>query len=154
MATKEQTVRGRPLATRLLATVLRNSLSVGTRLLNPLTLTLAGSQRLPLLAVIQHRGRRSGRSYATPVGARPTADGFVIPLTFGKRTDWFRNVLAAGGCVIRWNGAEYPVVEPEVVDWATARAACYPVERILMPLIGIEQFVQLRHAPASRNDPT
>lgn len=151
MATKEQIVRGRPLAARLLATVLRNSLSVGTHLLNPLTLALAGSQRLPLLAVIHHRGRRSGRPYATPVGARPTADGFVIPLTFGERTDWFRNVLAAGGCVIRWHGVEYPVIEPEVVDWATARAACSPVERILMPLIGIEQFVRLRHAPASGN---
>jgi len=139
MATKEQTVRGRPLAAWLLATVLRNSLSVGTRLLNPLTLALAGSHRLPLLAMLHHRGRRSGRSYATPVG---------------ERTGWFRNVLAAGGCVIRWNGAAYPVVEPEVVDWANARGACYPVERLLMPLIGIEQFVRLRHAPASGNDPT
>ncbi len=153
-ATKEHTIRGRPLAAGLMATVFRNSFYVGARLLNPLTLALAGSQRLPLIAVIQHRGRRSGRSYATPVGARPTADGFVVPLTFGERTDWFRNVRAAGGCVIRWNGAEYPVVEPEVVDWATARSACYPVERLLMPLIGIKQFVRLRHAPASGNDPT
>ena len=154
MATKEQTVRGRPLAAQLLATALRHSLSIGTHLLNPLTLALAGSQRLPLLAVIHHRGHRSGRPYATPMGARPTADGFVIPLTFGEWTDWFRNVLAGGGCVIRWNGAEYPVVEPEIVDWATVRAACYPVERILMPLIGIEQFVRLRHAQASGNAPT
>jgi len=121
--------------------------------LNPLILALAGSQRLPVFAVIRHRGRRSGRSYATPAGARPTADGFVIPLTEGERTDWFLNTRAAGGCVIRWRGAEYPVIDPEVVDWATARSAFYPVERVLMPLIGIEQFVRLRHAETERKRP-
>jgi hypothetical protein len=83
------------------------------------------------------------------VGARRTADGFVIPLTFGDRADWFRNVQAVGACVIRWRGVDYPVIEPEVVDWETARSAFYPVERVLMPLIGIEQFVRVRHASAS-----
>jgi deazaflavin-dependent oxidoreductase (nitroreductase family) len=124
-----------------------NVLRLGTRLLNPFILSLAGSRRLPMFAVIHHRGRRSGRSYSTPLGARPTADGFVIPLTFGKQADWFRNVQAAGGCVIRWKGTDYPLIEPEIVDWAAARSAFYPLERVVMPLIRIEQFVQLRNAP-------
>ena len=51
--------------------------------------------------------------------------------------------------VIRWRGADYPVIEPVVVDWATVRSAFYPVERVLMPLIGIEQFVRVRHASAT-----
>ena len=102
-----------------------------------------------MFAVIYHGGRRSGRSYSTPLGARPTADGFVIPLTFGKQADGFRNVQAAGECVIRWNGANYVLIEPEVVDWAAARSAFYPVERFVIPLIRIEQFVRLRNAPSS-----
>jgi hypothetical protein len=76
-------------------------LRAGTRRLNPLMLSLAGGRRLSMFAVIYHRGRRSGRSYATPVSARPTADGFVISLTFGEQADWFRNVQAAGGCMVR-----------------------------------------------------
>jgi deazaflavin-dependent oxidoreductase (nitroreductase family) len=120
-----------------------------TRLFNPLAMKLAGSRHVPMLAVIHHRGRCSGRSYTTPAGARPIDDGFVIPLTFGKQADWFRNVQAAGGCVIRWKGADYQVIEPEVVDWATTRSAFYPLERVVMPIIGIEHFVRLRHAPAS-----
>ena len=68
---------------------------------------------------------------------------------FGERADWFHNVQAAGGCVIRWKGANYPLIDPEVVDWATVRSAFYPVERVVMPIIGIEQFVRLRHAPSS-----
>ena len=116
--------------------------------------TLAGSRRLPLFAVIHHRGRRSGRSYATPVAARRTADGFVVPMTFGPQADWVQNVRTARGCVIRWHGADYPVVEPKVIDWAAARSAFSPIERALVPLFGIEQFVRLRHAPARENDPT
>jgi deazaflavin-dependent oxidoreductase (nitroreductase family) len=128
-------------------------LRAGTRRLNPLMLSLAGSRRLPMLAVIHHRGRRSGHSYTTPLAARLTADGFVIPLTFGEQADWFRNVQAAGGCMIQWKGVNYQVIEPVVVDWTTIRASFYPAERILVPLIGIEHFVRLRHAPSSRNDP-
>src|SRR5579859_6506253 len=111
----------KPRVAKAISRVALSSLRVGTRLFNPLTLPLAGSHRLPLLAVVHHRGRRSGRSYATPLGARLTADGFVIPLTFGERVDWFRNVQAAGGCVIRWKGADYALIEPVVIDWASAR---------------------------------
>jgi deazaflavin-dependent oxidoreductase (nitroreductase family) len=123
-------------------------LRAGTRHLNPLMLSLAGSRRLPMLAVIHHRGRRSGRSYTTPVVARPTKNGFVISLTFGEQADWFRNVQAAGGCIVRWKGVDYPLIDPEVVDWAAARSAFSPVERVLVPVIGIEHFVRLHHAPA------
>ena len=127
----------------------RPVLRVATHLLNPVILQLAGSRYLPFFAVVHHRGRRSGRRYATPVAARRTPDGFVIALTFGEGADWFRNVQAAGGCVIRWKGADYPVVAPEVVDRATARSAFSPIERLLLPLIGIERVVRLRFAPVN-----
>src|SRR5712691_5311194 len=132
-------VSPKPRAARAINRAAHALLRAGTRRLNPLMLSLAGSRRLSMFAVVYHRGRRSGRSYATPVGARPTADGFVIPLTFGERAEWFRNVQAAGGCMIRWKGVDYPLVEPEVVDWATVRASFYPAERVLVPVIGIER---------------
>jgi deazaflavin-dependent oxidoreductase (nitroreductase family) len=118
----------------------------GTRVFNPLIRRFAGSRAFPPFALTRHRGRRSGQAYATPVGARPTPYGFVIPLTFGERADWFRNVQAAGECVIRWRGREYPVVEPTVIDWSSARSAFSLIERIAIPLLGITQFVRLRHA--------
>src|SRR5215469_6629198 len=79
-------------ATRLFSRPARAMLRLGTQLLNPLILSFAGSRHMPMFAVINQRGRRSGRSYSTPVGARKTADGFIIPLTFGQQADWFRNV--------------------------------------------------------------
>jgi hypothetical protein len=63
-------------------------LRVGIRYLNPLMLSLAGSSRLPMLAVLYHRGRRSGRAFTTQVGASDTR--------------WFRDpshLWRAGGLV-------------------------------------------------------
>jgi deazaflavin-dependent oxidoreductase (nitroreductase family) len=126
----------------------------GTRLLNPLVQRFAGSRAFPLFALVRHEGRRSGRPYITPVGARRSPDGFVIPLTFGERADWFRNVQALGQCVIRWRGREYLVVAPQVVGWSTVRSAFYAPERVAVPLLGITAFVRLRHANplGSEND--
>jgi deazaflavin-dependent oxidoreductase (nitroreductase family) len=124
-------------------------LRLGTRYLNPLMLSLAGSRSLPMFSVVHHHGRHSGRSYATPLSARPTADGFIIPLTFGKQAVWFRNVQAEGGCVIRWKGNDYSLIEPEVVDRAVAQSVFSPLERIAISVFKIEQFVQLRNTPTS-----
>src|SRR4051812_31654632 len=84
-----------------------------TRIFNPLTMTLAGTRLLPLYGVLTHRGRRSGKAFRTPVVVRPTSDGFIVPMPWGEGTDWYRNVRAAGECVIRWKGRDYPLAQPE-----------------------------------------
>src|SRR5260370_18642686 len=93
-------VSPKPRAARAINRAAHALLRAGTRRLNPLMLSLAGSRRLSMFAVIYHRGRRSGRSYATPVSARPTADGFGVSLTFGEQAASFRNLEAVGGCTI------------------------------------------------------
>ena len=119
----------------------------GARLLNPMMARLAGKRHVRGFAVLQHRGRRSGRLYETPVVARPTADGFIVPLPFGEQTDWFRNVQAAGEGRIRWNGVDYHIVEPQLIEWETARPAFHRLERVLVPLLGIWQYVRFRRIP-------
>ena len=74
----------------------RAFLSPLTRLLNPTIRRIAGRSGVPLLGVVSHRGRRSGRTYTTPVSVGSTRDAVLIPLTFGSTSDWCRNVLAAG----------------------------------------------------------
>jgi deazaflavin-dependent oxidoreductase (nitroreductase family) len=108
--------------------------------------------RLMGFAVLKHTGRRSGRVYATPVSARPTATGFVVPLPFGEKAEWCRNALAANGCVIQWKGVAYRLIDPQIVSPAAAFPAFNPVERLLLPVIGIKQYVQFRYAPAGGED--
>jgi hypothetical protein len=45
-----------------------------TKMLNPLVRTLAGRRHFRMAAQIRHVGRRSGRPYMTPVGARLSGD--------------------------------------------------------------------------------
>jgi deazaflavin-dependent oxidoreductase (nitroreductase family) len=115
------------------------------RLFNPLVMLLAGTRWLPLYGVIEHRGRRSGKLFRTPVVARPTPDGFVVPMPWGEGTDWYRNVRAAGGCTIRWKGRDYPLVDPEVIDVSTARSSFSSAQQAGLRRFGISQCLRLRH---------
>lgn len=116
-----------------------------TRLFNPLVLLLAGTRFLPLYAVVKHHGRRSGNTFRTPVVVRPTSDGFIVPMPWGERTDWYRNVRAAGACVLRWKGRDYPLAQPGVIDAATARAGFGAFERAMMTRFHIDLCLRLRH---------
>jgi deazaflavin-dependent oxidoreductase (nitroreductase family) len=117
-----------------------------TRLFNPLVLAVAGTRLMPLYGVIEHHGRRSGKTYHTPVVVRPTSEGFIVPMPWGESTDWYRNVCAAGQCVIRWKGRDYPLEQPELItDPAAVRAGFGAFERAAMTRFGINQCLRLRH---------
>jgi len=116
-------------------------------MLNPLVLKVAGRRRFGMVAQVHHVGRRSGHRYTTPLGARPTATGFVIPLTFGRDADWCRNVIAADGCQIRFKNRTYTVADPTIADTARAGATVRGVfrrhERMIFRLGGINEFLLL-----------
>ena len=121
-----------------------------TKILNPIVAMLAGRRHFPLAARIHHVGRRTGKPYVTSVGARVQGAAVLIPLTFGNRSDWTRNVRAAGQCTLRLNGKLYQAVEPQFIDAAHAapliRGAFGPVQRLAFRLLGIQQFMQLQLA--------
>lgn len=114
------------------------------RVTSPVTMPLAGKRWNPLFAVVEHRGRKSGRPYATPVAARPAEGGFVIALAFGAQVDWYRNMVSAGGGAIRWRGRSYRVAAPERLDVTTAMATFHPVQRFLLRVAGVDGFVAVR----------
>ena len=120
------------------------------RLVNPLTLMIAGRRWMPVLGVIHHRGRRSGRTYATPLGMRPLNDGFVMPRTFGGNAAWYLNVEAAGSALASYRGHDYTLIDPKVIDYAVAAPAFPRYERLQFRLIGITDYVLMRQAPADR----
>src|SRR4051812_25980471 len=102
------------------------------RFFNPLMLKLAGKKYVPI-AVVRHVGRRSGKPFETPVMARPVRGGFVIALIYGSDVDWYRNVMAAGGAIMRWQGRERAIAKPEPADSKKA-----------MPLFPLPLMVILR----------
>jgi deazaflavin-dependent oxidoreductase (nitroreductase family) len=117
---------------------------------NPLTLSLAGRRFSPF-ALLQHRGRRSSRTYVTPLRAYPFGDGFVLGLTWGLEVDWCRNVMATGKGMLRWQGQDYVLERPELIPALSARAA-YPLPIKLAMILGVMEQGLWLHRPSEDSD--
>jgi len=101
---------------------------------------------LPGTAVIEHRGRRSGRSYRTPVLLFVTGDRYRIALTYGADTDWVRNVRAAGGAIVHTRGRAVPVTASRPAEDPHATWAPVPVRWALIA-IGATAFLDFTVGP-------
>lgn len=65
--------------------------------------------------VLIHVGRTSGTVYRTPLDAHPSPDGYVFIPMYGPRTDWVKNVLAAGQARLAIGGQEIELESPRMV---------------------------------------
>ena len=86
------------------------------RYINPLAVPL--SRFTPGVTVITHRGRKTGRRMETPVSAYRKGDTVAIMLAHGK-TNWVKNVLAAGEADIRLGRRDVHLVNPRIVPAGT-----------------------------------
>jgi deazaflavin-dependent oxidoreductase (nitroreductase family) len=100
----------------------------------------------PGLGLIEHRGRRTGREYQTPVEVFRAEGGFIVALTYGPGTDWLRNIQAAGSAELHTRGQVFRVSEPRVYKDET-RAGIRPAERQVLRLFGVSDFVHLTASP-------
>ena len=74
---------------------------INRRVTNPILWPIVA--RLPRSGFgrVVHVGRRTGRVYRTPMLGFRHGDGLVFALTYGQRTQWVQNVIAAGACTSR-----------------------------------------------------
>ncbi len=69
---------------------------------------------MPGMATIKHRGRKSGKPYETIVTAYRKGDVLAIVLGHGK-TDWVKNVLAAGEADLHFVRRDVHLTNPRIV---------------------------------------
>jgi len=100
------------------------------------------ADRLPGFGILTHVGRKSGRVYRTPVNVFREPERFLIALTYGRESEWVKNVLAAGGCELETRGLRYQLSSPIIVHDPTRRQFPIPVRNMLR-LIGANDFMQL-----------
>ncbi len=112
------------------------------RVLNRVMIRIAGVPLSPI-AILRHTGRRSGKTYAIPVIVEPTAGGFVFALTYGTHVDWYRNVLAAGQCGLRWHGRDYTLEKPQPLGPREALSAFPLPFRPMLRLVGVNDFLRM-----------
>jgi len=105
--------------------------------------------RLPGFGIVTHVGRKSGRLYRTPVNVFRVPEGCLIALTYGRESEWVKNVVAAGGCEIETQGVVYRRCAPVVVHDPTRRQFPPPV-RVALWLVGATDYLRLSTcSPAS-----
>jgi deazaflavin-dependent oxidoreductase (nitroreductase family) len=110
---------------------------VTNRVLGPL------AHAIPPFAEVEHRGRRSGRTYRTPVWAFETERGYVIALTYGPATEWVRNVLTAGGCRVRTPSGVVPIGNARLLHGDEGRTLMPAPLRQILGLLGVRDFLAL-----------
>jgi deazaflavin-dependent oxidoreductase (nitroreductase family) len=113
---------------------------------NPVVRLVAGW--LPPLAIVRHRGRRTGRDYATPVLAFGTEGGVVIAVLYGMNSDWVRNVRAAGRAEVQRRGESHEYEEARLVDGDEGLRLIPSVVRAPFRVLGVGHFVRLSVSPA------
>jgi deazaflavin-dependent oxidoreductase (nitroreductase family) len=80
--------------------------------MNPLVKRI--SPFMPGVAKIRHRGRKSGKTYETVVS--PFRKGNVVAVVLGHgKTDWVKNVLAAGEADVLFRKRSLHIVNPRIV---------------------------------------
>ena len=81
--------------------------------INPVAVPIA--RFTPGITVITHRGRKSGRRLETAVSAYRKGHTVAIMLGHGK-TNWVKNILAAGEADIRLRGRDVHLINPRIVE--------------------------------------
>jgi hypothetical protein len=117
-------------------------------ILNPVMLTLAGRSRW-YAARLEHVGRRSGRSYATPIVATAVPGGLVIPLPCGTGVDWLRNLQAADGGVLVMHGQRFTLSAPQVLTTTEIYPDLPHSEQVRSRVWRIGHWLRVRAIPAA-----
>jgi deazaflavin-dependent oxidoreductase (nitroreductase family) len=111
---------------------------------NPIARRIAGWA--PMFAIVHHRGRRSGRRFSTPVNIFPSADGFVVALTYGSDVDWVKNLTAAGGGEIKHRTRTIGITEPVLIPTEEGMAAMPRVVKLILRMINVTEFLRVKRS--------
>ncbi|HZS96072.1 MAG TPA: nitroreductase/quinone reductase family protein [Terriglobales bacterium] len=117
----------------------RFNLHVTNRILGPLALYMPG------MGVIVHVGRKTRRVHRTPVLIFRQGQHFVIALTYGRESEWVRNVIVQNGCVLETEGKSVQLTSPYLYR-DDKRRAMPGIVRLMLGLMNVSDFLELTEA--------
>lgn len=116
-----------------------------TAVVNRITRLFAG--RLPGFAIVDYRGRKSGKAYRTPMNVFRDGEDYVFALTYGSEVQWVKNVIAAGVCDLEIGGKTVHLTDPELFVDPSRHLMPLPV-RFILRLMHVTEFLRMRPARA------
>jgi deazaflavin-dependent oxidoreductase (nitroreductase family) len=117
------------------------------RYINPITRPVA--KKLPTFAILTHRGRKTGRTYQTPINVFRRGNDYFFFLTYGSDVQWVKNILATGFCSIETRGPVVELVEPELITDPDLRPAPPHVRFVERRIAGVTQYIRMRASSAA-----
>ena len=106
---------------------------------------------LPNFAIISYRGRKSGKSYRTPMNVFRDGESYVFALTYGSDVQWVQNVLAAGEADLQIRNKSIHLVDPELFVDPT-RHLMPLIVRIALGFARVSEFLRMRPATPPGSD--
>lgn len=106
--------------------------------LNRVTRHLGGW--MPGFGVVIHRGRKSGKEFRTPVNVFVRDGLYVFALTYGRNSDWVKNVLAASGGEIQTRRSTFRMTNPRIEHQET-RADLPLFVRTILHLTNVHDYL-------------
>ena len=120
---------------------------VATTYVHPVTRRLA--RKLPAFGVLTYRGRKTGRTYETPINVFRRGDTYLFFLTYGSDPQWVKNVIPAGSCSLETSGKVVPLIEPELITDPELRPAPQLVRFVERRVAGVTQYLRMRAASSA-----
>jgi len=114
------------------------------RLLGPL------ASRAPGMGVVVHLGRKTQRQYRTPVMVFRRGNRLIIALTYGRNSEWVRNVLARNGCELETTNRKLRLFEPRIFH-DQQRQKMPVLVRHFLGLLNVSDFLELTVAEEDRS---
>jgi deazaflavin-dependent oxidoreductase (nitroreductase family) len=112
-----------------------------THVINPFTRLFV--HHLPGFAIISYRGRKSGKTYRTPMNVFHVGDHYIFALTYGSDVQWVKNVLAAGEADLQIRDSMIHLTDPELFVDRARRLMPLPV-RVGLGLMRVTEFLRMR----------
>jgi deazaflavin-dependent oxidoreductase (nitroreductase family) len=100
---------------------------------------------IPPLAIVEHRGRTSGRQYKTPILAFPTSNGYVFALTYGRNVDWVKNLQALGQGVLKYNGNVDAINSPRYISIEDVKEVFPFIVRLFLRILKVNDCLRVNN---------
>jgi deazaflavin-dependent oxidoreductase (nitroreductase family) len=101
---------------------------------------------LPNFAIISYRGRKSGKTYRTPMNVFRDGESYLFALTYGPDVQWVKNVLASGEAELQIRNRRVPLERPTLFEDPTRHLMPQPV-RFMLGLWRVYWFLRMWPKP-------
>lgn len=98
---------------------------------------------LPMFAIIRYRGRKTGKTYRTPMTVFRDGNDYVFVLPYSSDVQWVKNVLAAGAADLEIRRLTIHLVDPVLFTDPTRHLMPWPV-RSLLRFAQVTEFLRMR----------